>query len=170
METYWRILELFLRGVVIGIILGTASAFLVRYHARADVNKTVVAIVQESQRHGIDPLLVAAIIKVESNWNVNAIGSSGEVGLMQLLPKYHTAESDPVKNVKEGISYLAYLRKNCPSKDAWIVCFNNGVSRNPKHPKLNVYYKKVIREYETLKSQARSIKLHYSRRLDRTVN
>jgi soluble lytic murein transglycosylase-like protein len=125
-------------GYLIGMLFFASTA-------RADVNQTVVTIIKESKRNGIDPLLVAAIIKVESNWRANAIGTSGEVGLMQLRPEFHKDAS-----VKTGIEYLAYLRRRC-GKDAFVTCYNNGPNRKPKYPRLHPYSKKVYSEYEALK-------------------
>jgi soluble lytic murein transglycosylase-like protein len=41
---------------------------------------------KEAERVGIDPALVDAVIKVESDYQPEAIGASGEIGLMQVLP------------------------------------------------------------------------------------
>ena len=84
---------------------------------------------QYALEHGIEPAIVAAVIKVESNWNANAKGKAGELGLMQLMPK--TAKqlgvkdrSDPVDNVKGGIRYLAECKKLAGHK--YLRCFNGG--------------------------------------------
>lgn len=62
----------------------------------------------------VDPKLVDAMIKVESQYNPRAVSSKGAMGLMQLIPA--TAERfgvqnpfDPEQNVQGGVGYLRYL-------------------------------------------------------------
>jgi len=69
----------------------------------------------------IDPLLIIALIKVESNFREKAVSRAGAIGLMQLLPS--TAAwicqrsgfsrdidiTSPVDNIVVGIEYLRYL-------------------------------------------------------------
>src|SRR5436853_4194800 len=43
-------------------------------------------VLEISKTHGVDPQLVAAVMKVESNYNVWARSSKGALGLMQLIP------------------------------------------------------------------------------------
>jgi soluble lytic murein transglycosylase-like protein len=69
---------------------------------------------QASMRHSVDPALVRAVIKTESNWNPAAVSSKGAVGLMQLIPG--TAKRlgvgdvrNPEHNVDAGVRYLRIL-------------------------------------------------------------
>jgi soluble lytic murein transglycosylase len=45
---------------------------------------------QHARRYEVDPLLVAAVIRVESKFHPDAISRKGAVGLMQIMPS--TAE------------------------------------------------------------------------------
>lgn len=67
-----------------------------------------------ASKYGVDPKLVNAVIKNESNYNVKAVSKCGAVGLMQVMPATgkamgYTNLEDPVQNVEAGTKYLAYL-------------------------------------------------------------
>jgi hypothetical protein len=103
-------------------------------------------VVYEASKYGIEPELVLAIIKVESNFNYMAIGKTHkERGLMQLRPKYFKASFNPSENIQEGISYLAKVKRLCKNRygEAWFVCFNHGPNRTLAFVKDSNYYQKV---------------------------
>ncbi len=69
---------------------------------------------QAAQHHGVDALLVAAIVEAESGFDPCAVSHRGAVGLMQVMPA--TAGSialetlsDPTLNVDLGTGYLRHL-------------------------------------------------------------
>ena len=76
-----------------------------------------------AKENNVDPYMIYAIIKAESNFNPNVKSESNAIGLMQLLEETAneisneiTEESiteetlyDPETNIKLGISYYVYL-------------------------------------------------------------
>jgi soluble lytic murein transglycosylase-like protein len=71
-------------------------------------------IVNTAQTYGVDPLLVQALVQVESNYQPRARSSKGAMGLMQLMPsvakEYRVRNAfDPKANVEAGVQKLKAL-------------------------------------------------------------
>jgi hypothetical protein len=67
-----------------------------------------------SQAHGVDPLLVRALIQVESGYRPQARSPKGAMGLMQLMPstakEYQVRNPfEPKANIEAGIKHLKTL-------------------------------------------------------------
>jgi soluble lytic murein transglycosylase-like protein len=73
-------------------------------------------ILRESERRGLNPRLVKAIIAVESQFSPSAVSPRGARGLMQLMPATALELDAPVRdladpstNIRAGTRYLARL-------------------------------------------------------------
>lgn len=77
---------------------------------------------EQGDRHRLDPLLILAVIAIESRFNPFAQSGSGAQGLMQVMTRVHTdkyetlggtlAAFDPVSNMRVGVSILKnYIRR-----------------------------------------------------------
>jgi soluble lytic murein transglycosylase len=67
-----------------------------------------------ARQYQVDPALIRAVVKAESDYDPRAVSSAGALGLMQLMPG--TAQDlavsnpfDPEENVRGGVQYLRYL-------------------------------------------------------------
>lgn len=140
---------------------------------QSKVERMTKAILEESNKYNIDPIFVASIIRTESAFNPLARGTSGEIGLMQLMPKtgeyiakrigmknYKGARTlkDPVKNIKIGVAYLDYLRQKFDNQAyKYVPAYNMGPGNVKKsiarQERPKIYSSKVIKFYESFYRQ-----------------
>jgi membrane-bound lytic murein transglycosylase B len=113
----------------------SANARIVAANARgrqASPEEIDSSIVMAAARHNVDPNLVRAVVKVESNFNANAVSRKGAMGLMQLMPS--TARSlnvknpfDPEQNVDAGVRHLKQLLESYGGNvDLTLAAYNAG--------------------------------------------
>jgi soluble lytic murein transglycosylase-like protein len=112
----------------------------------------------------IDPMLVKAVIKTESNFNRYAVSSKGAQGLMQLMPataKYLNVDDpfDPWQNIYGGTKYLRELLDSFNGDlRLSIAAYNAGPTRVmksggiPRIPETISYVGKVIRQYQNYRN------------------
>ncbi|MFT3915697.1 MAG: lytic transglycosylase domain-containing protein [Anaeromyxobacteraceae bacterium] len=104
---------------------------------RRALARTVLA---ESRRAAIDPLLVLALIEVESSFEPDARSNRGAQGLMQLREETMRAErersglppadpADPIANVQSGVRYLRRLLDSFEREDVALMAYNAGPNR-----------------------------------------
>ena len=82
----------------VGAASGAATPFAAEIEAAA-------------QQHGIDPALLKALIRQESNFNPNAVSPAGATGLTQLMPATAqglgvTDPTNPQQAIEGGAKYL----------------------------------------------------------------
>ena len=143
---------------------GSNSASILR--SKLDVPPTtgdtqmIDRIVEETaMRHDVDPNLVRAIIKVESNFNPQARSRKGAIGLMQLMPT--TAKSlnvtnpyDPAQNVDAGVRHFKQLLDSYHGNvELSLAAYNAGstaVQRSrgiPRYRETQNYVKRITQLY-----------------------
>jgi len=112
-----------------------------------------------SERHNVDPALVRAVIRTESNGNPAAVSNRGAQGLMQLMPS--TAMDlgvsnifNPQENIDAGVRYLRQqLVRYNGDLDKALAAYNAGpgaVDRAggvPKYRQTQEYVRKVTNSY-----------------------
>ena len=130
------------------------------------------AIAEDSEAAGLDPLLVLALIEVESEFRAGATSVVGARGLMQVRPatlewvaqreglKLSRAElqADPALNVRLGVRYLKYLKELFKGRmDLALMAYNAGPNKliaglkAKKTDSWTNYVRAVRREYAVLK-------------------
>lgn len=98
-----------------------------------------------ARQEGLAPRLIAAQGWVESRWQADAVGTSGERGVMQIMPS--TAEwiaeqmgldtydlNDPATNVAMGARYLRLLIDEHGSVDNALAAYNAGPAYATRAP------------------------------------
>lgn len=124
------------------------------------------AVASASAQTSIDPALIHAVIRVESNYNTRAVSRRGAQGLMQLMPSTArrfnvTNPYDPAQNVLAGAQYLRELHTlfngNMP---LILAAYNAGpkaVSKNhmriPPFMETRLYVPKVLDAYRRIRAE-----------------
>jgi soluble lytic murein transglycosylase len=97
-------------------------------------------IAKEAAKYDLDPLLVAAVIKAESNFEPRAVSVKGARGVMQIMPEtgewiakqmgikgFQAADMErPSVNIKLGCWYLANLFKEFQGDPVLVLAAYNG--------------------------------------------
>jgi len=122
--------------------------------------QTINAFIQAAAtEHGVDPLLIKAVIKAESNFDPSAVSPKGAQGLMQLMPT--TARDlqvadpfDPQENITGGTKYLRYLLDSYDGDvELSLAAYNAGPGNIkgaiPNIPETRAYIAKVLDNYQS---------------------
>jgi hypothetical protein len=96
-------------------------------------------IFSSSNRYGVDPALVRAVVKVESDFNEAARSNKGAQGLMQLMPdtaRLHNVGNayNPEENIEGGVQHLRLLLDRYQGDlPLTLAAYNAGVKAVEKH-------------------------------------
>lgn len=121
------------------------------------------SIIEElAEKHDIDPILVKAIIKVESNYNPNAVSPKGAQGIMQLMPQTAARFNvndvfDPKENIEGGMKYLKFLMERYSGRfDLILAAYNAGEDAVDKYGGVPPYRETIEYILKVLKLYNRS--------------
>lgn len=128
-----------------------------RHRISASVVESLLKSAQkEGAATGLDPLLILAVITVESSFNPFAESSMGAQGLMQIIPRYHPekispakgemALFDPAENIHVGSRIIQEYLRATGSLDAALQQYAGAASDPEK-----AYAERVMQEYERLR-------------------
>ena len=114
----------------------------------------IVTAYREGARTGVDPLLIIAVMAVESRFNPIAESDSGAMGLMQVIPAFHKDKFeadagdpvfDPHANIRLGARILQDCIKRGGSEVAGLQLYNGSGD-----DATNAYANKVLAERQRL--------------------
>ncbi len=134
-----------------------------RYRIAPDVIERFVGAAHDAGRQvGLDPLLILAVMAVESRFNPVAESLVGAKGLMQVVPRHHLdkllehggeeAVLDPMINIPVGARILKEYIRRTGSVEAGLQFYNGSLA----DPSIR-YAQKVIAERERLQQAVRRL-------------
>jgi soluble lytic murein transglycosylase-like protein len=136
------------------------AALARKYRVAQDATRELVdAAYREGGRNSIDPLLIIAVIGVESRFNPIAQSDGGAMGLMQVIPHYHedkfdaaSGESvlDPRINIQIGAAVLREYIRRGGTETAGLQLYNGAVDDDS-----NAYANRVLLEKQRLQAVIR---------------
>jgi soluble lytic murein transglycosylase-like protein len=162
-------------AVVSQEIAGSVHSQVAARMARHDPSvraRVARAILEEARLASMDPLLVLALIQIESSFDPHAVSPAGAIGLMQLREPTLRREAersrlpspdprDPVTSVRLGVRYLRRLLDAFGRLDVALMAYNAGPNRILSYmrqgeipERFHVYPRKVRRELDRLHTKA----------------
>jgi soluble lytic murein transglycosylase-like protein len=90
-------------------------------------------IAEAATKHGVDPALLAALVRHESNFDPNVRSHAGAIGLGQLMPGTAAGlgvdPTDPVQNLDGAARYLKQQLDRFGSAELALAAYNAGPNR-----------------------------------------
>ena len=131
-----------------------------QHYSKQEISR---AIMWYAKQYRLDPALLRAVIKTESDFRQHAVSRKGAVGLMQLTPATATTLRvndvyDSIQNIRGGAKQLRHLLNLYQSDlPLALAAYNAGVHRVKEHkvPRIRetrAYVRKVLRYYAVFRS------------------
>ncbi len=144
-----------------------------KYKVASDATEQLVSGAYEAGKQvGVDPLLILAVMAVESRFNPIAESVMGAKGLMQVIPSYHQdklvehggteAVLDPMTNILVGARILKEYIRRAGSLEAGLQLYSGGFSDTTGQ-----YAQKVMAEKARLLETIQRFDRHFQK--DRPV-
>lgn len=181
--------NLFLLIVIIALLSVGMSLALITMKTVDTKVKYIDIIDKYSKQYNSDPLMIAAIIKVESDFDTDAVSPMNAKGLMQIVPdtgkwiserlkeEYHDDKlHDPDYNIHLGAYYYEYLYEHFGDVEIALAAYNGGMGNVEgwlKDPNISYHGDKLdnipfgeTRNYvEKVMNTYRTYKLFYENKL-----
>ncbi len=139
-------------------------AYIAKLKGTSTAKRLTPLILKSSKRHGLQPMLVTDIMRVESYFNIKEVSSAGAIGLMQVMPVHFKNRRipkskwfDPATNIDLGCRIYAYyrreMRKRYPKLGAealrhrTLVAYNMGPRAVTSRGITRSRYSRVIMDY-----------------------
>jgi hypothetical protein len=117
--------------------------------------------VRFSERYGMNPDIIRAIVKAESNWSPHAVSRKGAIGLMQLMPGtallLRIDPYNPEQNMEGGVRYFSFLLNTFKDLDLALIAYNAGPGYAERYSRGKTFLYGETRQY------VRSIKKYIAR-------
>ena len=130
--------------------------------SRAVTRDLVGAAHREGDRYALDPLLIVAVMAVESGFNPAARSDAGAMGLMQVIPRFHADKLsaangasvfDPHVNIRLGASVLKDCIRRGGTEIAGLQRYNGA-----RGDATYAYARKVLGEKQRLQDAVRRMR------------
>jgi len=106
-----------------------------------------------ANKFDIDPDMIAAVMTIESRGNPEALSSAGAIGLMQIMPKYHSCASwNPEENVACGTQILLHYYTRAGDWRRGLAAYNAGETGRDLYWRGYGYADLVLAQYNNSKN------------------
>lgn len=102
-----------------------------------------------AQLYDVTEAEALAVARVESNYQMNVVGTHGEIGMFQIKPSTAQLPREdllkPWVNTAAALEYLEHLKRICKAPHQHFLCYNMGPTKGKyKSTQKSEYVKRVV--------------------------